>query len=88
MRDRQEARSAATPSRPRRSYQVEPFHEPDGRKTWAVKEIVVGPHGYFLRHLISFHETFTEADRQRERMNLREREGSWGDPYEEAMLDA
>jgi hypothetical protein len=80
-------RSAAT-TLPRRSYQVEPFHEPDGRKTWAVKEIVVGPHGYFLRHLISFHETFTEADRQRERMKLREREGSWGEPYEEAMLDA
>jgi hypothetical protein len=43
------------------SFDPVPYQEPDGRKTWAVRQRVVRP-GYFLRQLISFHPTREDAE--------------------------
>lgn len=40
---------------------AEPFSEPDGRETWAVREYVYEPNRYF-RQIVSWHETQVEAE--------------------------
>ena len=40
---------------------AEPFSEPDGRTTWAVREYVYEP-DHYLRHIVSWHETRPEAE--------------------------
>lgn len=45
-------------------FYVVPYQEPNGLKTWAVREIVYGPNRY-LRQLISFHPTREDAETAR-----------------------
>ena len=40
---------------------VEPFAEPDGRTTWAVREYLECE-GYYRRQIVSWHETREEAE--------------------------
>lgn len=44
-----------------REFYAQPFHEPDGRQTWAVREYIYEP-DRFSRQIVSWHETREEAE--------------------------
>lgn len=44
------------------TYSAVRYQEPDGRKTWAVREMVWDDPDYFRRQLVSFHSTQEDAE--------------------------